>query len=137
MQKKTNKKSSPKNVGKVYRGKTKYIDVDTKPERNYVVVKERKDNVTLAKLKSIKNVDGNNRNTDKKLVEINYKQYGLKKRTGVDYQRFENNRITQRPLRLDDKKVFPEQKERFKLSSHDLHRTLIYTGTTLKGKKKR
>ena len=35
-------------------GRTKRIDKETKPERNYVIVKEHNDNVTAAKLKSIK-----------------------------------------------------------------------------------
>ena len=34
----TKEKSKSTKVGKVYRGKTKYIDKETKPERNYVVV---------------------------------------------------------------------------------------------------
>ena len=34
-------------VGKVYRGKTKYIDKETKEERNYVVVRENKRGVRL------------------------------------------------------------------------------------------
>ena len=33
-------KNKKDNVGKVYRGKTKYIDKETKDERNYVVVRE-------------------------------------------------------------------------------------------------
>lgn len=31
-------KDKKSNVGKVFQGKTKYIDKETKPERNYVVV---------------------------------------------------------------------------------------------------
>ena len=49
--KKTDRKS---NIGKVYRGRTKYIDKDTKPERNYVVVVDDGKRVSVAKLKSIK-----------------------------------------------------------------------------------
>lgn len=126
MSKKPNK-SSGKNVGKVYRGKTKYIDKETKPERNYVVVMDDGKKVTVAKLKSIKIFDENGRNADKALVEINATRYGLEKRTGVDFQRFNKNRMSGKNLSLSDKRVFPEQKERFKLGSHDTHKVLEHT----------
>ena len=109
------------NVGKVYRGETKYIDRETKKQRNYVVVRDNGSTVSVAKLKSIKK-DG-----DSALMEINYKKYGLQRRTGVDYQRFGKNRMSGFPLKLSDKKVFPEQRERFKLSSRDTHRAVIHT----------
>ena len=114
-------------LGNVYRGKTKYIDKETKEERNYVVVRDKNNKVEVAKLKSIKkfNIDG--KNADRALVEINYKRYGLSKRTGVDYQRFHKNRMSQKPLDIRDNKVFPEQKPRFKLGSHDLHRVIVHT----------
>ena len=47
-------KKKGENVGKVYRGKTKYIDKETKPERNYVVVVDDGKRIKVAKLKSIK-----------------------------------------------------------------------------------
>ena len=50
------------NIGKVYRGKTKYIDKDTKPERNYVVFKDNGKNVSIAKLKSNVNMIVYNQN---------------------------------------------------------------------------
>ena len=115
------------NVGNVYRGRTKYIDKDTKPERNFVVVKDDGKSVDVAKLKSIKKFDENGRNADKALLEINSERYGLSKRTGVDYQRFSRNRMSGKPLRVEDKDVFPEGKARFKLGSHDLARTLRHT----------
>lgn len=120
-------------VGKVYRGKTKYIDRETKPERNYVVVVDDGKRVSVAKLKSIKIFDENGRNADKALVEINATRYGLEKRTGVDFQRFSKNRMSGKPLRIDDKNVFPESKERFALGSHDLARTLRHTKPKNKG----
>lgn len=125
------------NIGKVYRGVTKYIDKETKAERNYVVVLDDGKHVSVAKLKSIKIFDENGRNADKALVEINATRYGLKKRTGVDFQTFNKNRMSGKPLTVHDKKVFPENKERFKLGSHDLNRALIHTGRALKPKKKR
>lgn len=141
---KNNRKSPRKNgatkganVGKVYRGVTKYIDVETKAERNYVVVLDDGQRVTVAKLKSIKIFDENGRNADKALVEINATRYGLEKRTGVDFQTFSKNRMSGKPLSVQDKKVFPEGKERFKLGSHDLNRTLVHTGKVLRPKKKR
>lgn len=125
------------NVGKVYRGRTKYIDVETKPERNYVVVVDDGKNVSVAKMKSIKIFDADGKNADKALVEINATRYGLEKRTGVDFQVFGRNRMSGKPLKIEDKEVFPENKERFKLGSHDLNRTLVHTGRALRGKKKR
>ncbi len=121
------KKKDKGHVGDVYRGRTKYIDKETKPERNYVVVKERNNNVTVAKLKSVKKFDENGRNADKALVEINHERYGLPKRTGVDFQTFSRNRMSKKQLRIDDRHVFPEDKERFKLGSHDLSRVLKHT----------
>lgn len=121
------KKKKESNVGKVYRGNTKYIDQETKKERNYVVVLDDGKSVSVAKLKSIKIFDENNRNADKALVEINAMRYGLENRTGVDFQRFNKNRMSGKPLKLEDKDVFPEDKERFKLGSHDLSRALRHT----------
>lgn len=114
-------------VGKVYRGKTKYIDKETKPERNYVVVLDDGKRVTVAKLKSIKMLDKDGKNADKALVEINSERYGLKKRTGVDFQRFSKNRMSKKPLRIEDKDVFPKGKEEFKLGSHDTARAVRHT----------
>ncbi len=125
------------NVGKVYRGRTKYIDLETKPERNYVVVLDDGKKVSVAKLKSIKIFDESGRNADKALVEINASRYGLKKRTGVDFQRFSKNRMSGKPLSLEDKKVFPEGKERFKLNSKDKHNSLVHTKAINDPKKKR
>ena len=61
------------------------------------------------------------------MVEINAQRYGLPKRTGIDFQRFNTNRLTGKPLSITDKDVFPESKERFKLGSHDLSRALRHT----------
>ena len=124
------------NVGKVYRGITKYIDTETKSERNYVVVSDNGQRISVAKLKSIKKFSSDGKNADKALVEINAKRYGLPKRTGVDYQTFDKNRMSGKPLTVKDKKVFPEGKERFSLGSHDLARTLRHVGRA-DNKKKR
>ena len=109
------------NVGNVYRGNTKYIDKDTKPQRNFVVVKDNGRSVAVAKLKSIKNAD------DKALMRIDKHKYNLEKETGIDFQRFSKNRMSNKDLTLTDKKVFPEDKPRFKLSSKDTHRAVIHT----------
>ena len=121
------KNSKDNNVGKVYRGRTKYIDVETKHERNYVVVKDKDGAVTVAKLKSIKKFDENGKNADKALLEINHARYGLPNRTGVDFQKFNKNRMSKKNLSLSDKDVFPSEIELFKLGSHDLSRTLRHT----------
>lgn len=115
------------NLGKVFRGRTKYIDKETKQERNYVVVRDTGKSVEVAKLKSIKKFDSAGKNADKALVEINYQRYGLSKRTGVDFQRFSKNRMSKKPLRLSDKNVFPEDKECFTFGSHDLGRAIRHT----------
>ena len=78
-------------------------------------------------MKSIKKFDSQGRNADKALQEINYKRYGLTKRTGVDFQKFSKNRMSGKGLLLCDKGVFPEGKERFSLGSHDLTRVLRHT----------
>ncbi len=137
MTKNDNKKDKQKRphtsyVGSVWRGNTQYIDPETKLQRNYVVVLDDGKHVSVAKLKSIKIFDANNKNADRALVEINATRYGLEKRTGVDFQRFDKNRYSQKKLTLSDKKVFPEQKARFKLGSHDLARTLRHTGVKKK-----
>lgn len=124
------------NVGKVYRGVTKYIDKETKAERNYVVVLDDGRRVSVSKLKSIKIFDENGKNADKALIEINATRYGLEKRTGVDFQVFCKNRMSGKSLSIDDKKVFPEGKERFKLGSHDLARVLRHTGRAGNKKKR-
>ena len=121
------RRNDKKNVGKVFRGETKYIDREPKKQRNYVVVDENKRGVSESKLKSIKQFDENGKNADKALVEINYERYGLPKRTGVDFQRFDKSRMSGKPLRVEDKKVFPEGKERFTLGSHDKARILRHT----------
>ena len=121
------KKERSSNVGKVFRGRTKYIDKEPKLERDYAVVKETKRGVTVAKLKSIKKFDENGKNADPALVEINHERYGLPNRTGVDFQRFDTNRMSGKPLQLEDKDVFPADKERFKLGSQDKARVLRHT----------
>lgn len=124
-------------VGKVYRGKTKYIDKEPKDERNYVVIREDPRGVSVAKLKSVKKFDENGKNADKALVEINHERYGLPNRTGVDFQRFDTNRMSGKPLRVEDKKIFPEGKERFTLSNNDTDRVLHHTGVKKRRPKKK
>lgn len=125
------------NVGKVFRGETKYIDVETKKQRDYVVVRDTHRGVAVAKLKTIKRVDENGKNADKALVEINHSRYGLPNRTGVDFQQFDTNRMSGKPLRTDDSKVFPEGKERFTLSNRDIDKARIHTGARKRRNKKK
>lgn len=126
-----------KNVGKVYRGETKYIDKENKKQRDYVVVREKDKKVTVAKLKTIKKFDENGKNADPALVEINSERYGLPNRTGVDFQRFDKNRMSGKPLELSDKNVFPEEQERYTLSNRDCDRALFHTGIRKRRKKKK
>lgn len=131
------KRAAPSAVGKIYRGETKYIDREPKKQRNYVVVRDSPRGVSVAKLKSIKQFDENGKNADKALVEINHERYGLPNRTGVDSQVFSQNQMSKQPLRVQDKCVFPEQKERATLGSRDLHNVLRHTGKIKKSKKKK
>ena len=138
--KKPPKKTADKNksnVGKVYRGKTKYIDKETKEERDYAVVRESPRGISVAKVKSIKKFDENGKNADKALTEINHERYGLPKRTGVDFQLFSTNRMSGKPLRIDDKKVFPEDKERYTLSNRDRDKAIYHTGAKKRNKSKK
>lgn len=124
-------------IGKVYRGETKYIDKEPKKQRDYVVVRNKDDKVTVAKLKSIKKFDENGKNADKALVEINHERYGLPNRTGVDFERFDKNRMSGKPLDLNDIDVFPEQKERATLSRKDTDKALYHTGVKKRNKTKK
>ena len=124
-------------VGSVYRGRTKCIDKETKPERNYVVVQDNGKKIAVAKLKSIKIIDENKKNAYKALVELPATRYGLELRTGVDFQVFDKNLMSGKPLILEDKDVFPEQTAKFKLVSHDLNRALVHTGRVVRQKKKK
>jgi len=128
------KKSS---VGEIHRGNTKYIDTEPKQQRNYAVVKDKDGKVTVAKVKTIKKFDENGKNADPALVEINHERYGLPERSGVDFETFDKNRMTNKPLKLSDKDVFPEQQPRGKLNSKDKHRVLIHTGQIIDPKKKK
>ena len=123
-------------VGKVFRGRTKYIDKETKHERNYVIVRNKGEQVSVAKLKSIKKFDEKGRNNDRALQQINHGAYGLEKPTGVDFQVFRTKRMSNKPLCITDREVFPEGTERFKLSSHDTHRVLEHTKQTKKKKRR-
>jgi len=124
-------------VGEVHRGNTKFIDTEPKLQRNYVVVKDKDGVVSVSKLKSIKKFDDNGKNNDPYLIEINQERYGLEKRTGVDKAVFRKNRMSNKPLDINDKKVFPEGKPRFSLSSKDRDRSLYHTGIKKRNKKRR
>lgn len=123
-------------VGKVYRGETKYIDIEPKKQRDYVVVRDTDCGVTVSKLKTIKKFDENGKNADGALVEINHERYGLPNRTGVDFQRFDKNRMSGNPLRLEDPDVFPEQCERFTLSRKDTDKAIYHAGVKKRNKHK-
>ena len=59
--------------GEVYRGNTKYIDVEPKEQRNYVVVADNGERISVSKLKSIKKLDESGRNADEVLNIITNK----------------------------------------------------------------
>ena len=124
-------------VGEIWRGETKYIDKEPKKQRNYVVVIDNGKQQTVSKVKSIKVFDENEKNADSALVEINASRYGLTARSGVDFETFDTNRMSGKPLTVSDKEVFPEDEPRAKLGSHDKSRVLRHTGRISKQKKKR
>ncbi|MCM1043676.1 MAG: hypothetical protein NC350_05710 [Corallococcus sp.] len=128
-------KTKSEHIGEIHRGNTKYIDKEPKPQRNYVVVNDNEGNITVAKVKTIRKFDANGKNADPHLQEINREKYGLENRSGVDSETFNRNSMTHNTLRLTDKDVFPEQKPRAKLSSHDSHRVLEHTNQIPKSKK--
>ena len=131
------KKKRSAKVGDVFRGNTKYIDVETKEQRNYAVVSTKGSKVKVAKVKSIKSFDKQGNNADSALVEINAEKYGLEKRSGVDYQVFYKNRMSQQHLDIEDDDVFPEEEKRFSLNSKDKHKVLIHTKIINDPKKKK
>lgn len=124
-------------VGEIHRGNTKYIDTEPKQQRDYAVVKDKNGKVTVAKVKTIKKIDENGKNADHALVEINHQKYGLKNRSGVDFETFDQNRMTHKPLQLSDKDAFPEQQPRAKLNSKDKHNVLVHTKVINDPKKKK
>lgn len=115
------------NLGKVFRGRTKYIDPEIKRERNYVVVRDNGKFVSVAKIRSAKKLDDRGKDVNKKLYVLDQKKYPLSKPSGVDYQRYSKNRMSNKNLALSDRNVFPEEKERFSLSSHDTYCVVRHT----------
>ena len=113
-------------VGFVFIGNTKYIDVEPKLQRRYLVTKQKGKNVTVSKLKSIKQFDENGKNADPYLVEINENYPGLTKRTGVDFWQYNTNRLSGKPLDITDYKIFKKQPE-FIVSGRDLSKAQIHT----------
>lgn len=114
-------------VGYVFIGKTQYIDLETKPRRRYLVTKQKGQNVTVSKLQSIKIFDAQGKNADKNLIEINQGYPGLTKRTGVDKWQYTKNRMSGKPLKIPDSKIFNEAPE-FRVSQNDLKKAQIHTG---------
>mgnify|MGYP005809278321 FL=1 len=57
------------------------------------------------------------------IVENNATRYGLKKRTGVNFQLFGKNRISRKPITVQDKTY--SRKIRNDPASEAIHRTLI------------
>ncbi len=124
-------------VGKIYRGETKYIDKEPKKQRNYVVVRDTPRGVSVAKLKTIKQFDEHGKNADRALVEINHERYDLPNRTGVDFQTYNKNLMSGKPIKLEDKDVFPEDRERAVLSNRDKSKVLIHTGVKKPNRRKK
>ena len=58
-------------------------------------------------------------------------------RTGVDFQVFSKNRMSNKKLTTKDKDVFPEGKERFSLSKKDSDKDLYHAHVKTSQKKKK
>ena len=72
-------------------------------------------------------------NEEKKKALYGIRRKTVGKRVRHDIKRnFEN-----KPLRIDDKDVFPEGKDRFCLNSKDKHNALIHTGAIMNPKRKK
>lgn len=113
------KRKTP-NIGKVFYGKTKYIEKDTKPRRRYVIVNENESDIKVAKMKTIKKINSKGENIDYFLIEIDSTKYkGLTNRTGVDSNVFSKNRVTKQNLHLGKTNGVFDDKEQFMLDDTD------------------
>ena len=54
----------------------------------------------------------------------------------MDSPLFDKNRMSNAPLRVSHKKVFPEEKERFTLSNRETERVLVHTRQKKRNKKR-
>lgn len=76
-----------------------------------------------AKEQTVEHFLTKNVRTRRALVENNATRYGLTKRTRVDFQLFDKNRISRKPLTVQDKTY--SRKIRNDPASEAIHRTLI------------
>ena len=53
------------------------------------------------------------------------------------YKQYNKNRMSNKPLRLSDKDVFPEGKKRFSLSNRDRDKAVYFTGVKKHKKEKK
>ena len=107
------------NEGKVYYGKTRYIDRDTKPRRRFVVVIDHGENVSVSKLTSIKQVDETGKNIKETVVEIKPAYKGLKQRTGVFNRVYNRNRVSKEKLKLGKGNGVFDEKPEFEIDDED------------------
>lgn len=110
------------NEGKVFYGKTKFIEPDTKPRRRFVVVKDNGLNVKVSKLNSMKMDMKGNFIQDKHKIEIDRNYTGLTKRTVVDDKVFSKNRKTKEKLYLGKNNGVFDEMEEFIVSDYDMER---------------
>lgn len=109
--------SRKNNEGKVYWGKTRYIDYDKKPRRQFLIVKDDGKNIKVAKLTSLNDKKKN----DERFLQI--KKYPeLKKDTGVYKSLYGRNRISGEKLSLNDKDKVFDRKECFSIDDEDFNR---------------
>ncbi|MDR2047185.1 MAG: hypothetical protein LBP79_04745 [Clostridiales bacterium] len=125
------------NEGKVYYGKTRFIDRDSKPRRRFVVTKDTGVNVEVAKLTSIKELDVNNENSRKNVAEIKSTYKGLTRRTGVFERVYNRNRVTKEKLRLDKGNGVFDDKFEFELDDEDFDKVLKHVKKAKRHKKKK
>lgn len=115
-------KKRKNNEGKVYYGKTRYIDHDVKPRRRFVVVNDNGENIAVAKLGSLKKFDSKGKNVDSRFVEIDPDYPGLTKRTGAYNQLYKKNKVTKEKLSLRQGNGVFDKNPEFELTDVDFHK---------------
>ena len=114
------------NEGKVYYGKTRFIDTDNKPRRRFVVTKDEDGYISVAKVGSLKFYDKDGNNLNPAFVEIKSTYKGLTKRTGVFNREYSKNRKTKERLNLRKGNGVFDGKELFELDDEDFNKVDLH-----------
>ena len=120
------RKNKRNNEGKVFWGKSRYIDKDKKPRRMYLVVSDAINKIRVSKITDYK--DGQNKYV---LDENKYSQ--LKKKSGVSKNTYSKNKVNKKDLTLDLNNIF-DKNHIFEVDDQDF-REIIRFISKKKGKK--